>query len=308
MKEEQQKKGSAMSGGSGVFSMIKDTFKNWIADDAFSDSASIAYYSILSLPGLLFLIVYFAGFFLGEEAVQGEISVQIGQIVGPDVASFIESIIKNSAQKGQTTFALIAGFGSVALSATAVFMQLQKVLNKIFKVKPDATKRKGFITIISYRLVSLGLIIFIGLLLLASVVIASLLTILQEYISNLLPSEATVIVFYAISILVILFLLSTFFAMIYKFLPDAKVEWKAVRTGAIITSLLFVAGAVALQYYFSLANPASAYGVAGSVILILIWAYYSSLIFLLGAEFTKVFADARYKGVMPAKYAVTVER
>lgn len=292
--------------GRGIFSMIKETFRDWSDDDAFTQSAAIAFYSILSLPGLLFLIVYFAGLFLGEQAVQGQISSQISQVVGPDAAGFVESLIKSSSQGGQSTLALIAGFASIALSATAVFMQLQKGLNNIWKVTPKDTKEAGIKALIFNRLVSFGLILLIGLLLLASVVLASALSLLSGWISSVLPSQIAVYVFYALSFVVFFLLISTFFAMIYKFLPDAKIQWKAAWLGAFVTTTLFVLGALGLQLYFSLANPASAYGVAGSVILILLWAYYSSLIFLLGAEFTKVYARSYSGGIVPSRYATTV--
>lgn len=305
MNKDKEKKGMA-EGTKGVFSTIKETFREWSDDDAFSDSASIAYYSILSLPGLLFLIVYFAGLFLGEQAVQGKISEQIGSVIGPDAAGFVQSLIQNSSQNNQSYLALIVGFASVGLSATAVFMQLQKVLNKIWKVEPKNSKEAGILTLLLHRLVSFGLILLLGLLLLASIVIASALTLLSGWISSVLPSDFAMIVFYSLSFAVIFLLISTFFAMIYKFLPDAKIEWKSAWIGAFVTTVLFCLGAVGLQIYFKLSNPASAYGVAGSLILILLWAYYSSLIFLLGAEFTKVYVRSHSRGIVPSKYATLV--
>lgn len=290
----------------GVFSIIKETFSDWSSDDAFTQSAAIAFYSILSLPGLMFLIVYFAGLFLGEQAVQGRITDQISQAVGPDAANFVQSLIQNSAQTGGSTLGLIVGFASIALSATVVFIQLQKALNKIWKVTPKDSKEAGVITLVSHRLVSFGLILLIGLLLLASVILASALTLLSGWISSVLPSQVAVYLFYALSFVVIFLLISTFFAMIYKFLPDAQIKWKSAWIGAVVTTVLFIAGALGLQIYFSLANPASAYGVAGSVILILLWAYYSSLIFLIGAEFTKVYSRTYARGIIPSRFATRV--
>jgi membrane protein len=280
-----------------LFKMLKTAFIKWYDRDPFREGAIIAYYSIFSLPGLLVLVITLAGYFFGADAVSGQLNAQISKAVGEDSAEMIQKIVKSSMESKDSVWATILGIGTIILGATAVFAQFQKSINNIWEVETSTTK-SGIWLFIKSRLFSFGLIVSIAFLLLISLLVSSLLSAFSHWIQEYLSSSLLILIvvgdfIFSLSITTVLF------AMMFKILPDVRIKWKSVWIGAILTAVLFEIGKFALGLYFGNANPASGYGAAGSIILILLWTSYSSMIVFLGAEFTKVYSDS-YFGEAPA--------
>lgn len=286
--------------GKKTFSLLKETFKEWNNDDPFRQSAVIAYYSIFSLPALVIIIVQVAGLVLGKEAAQGQISEQINNAIGQQAAEQVQTMVANTSEMGNSTIAIIIGVATLLFGATGVFYQLQQSLNKVWEVEPNPNA--GISKLALDRATSLGVILAIGFLLLIFMVITTALNILSDWMRRELP-EVLLYVFYVVDFLISLGIITLLFALIYKVLPDAKVGWKSVWVGAFVTAILFVIGKFALGIYFNQAEPASAFGVAGSIILILLWVNYSALILLFGAEFTQVFARRHGHQIEPSSHA-----
>nr|WKN36049.1 YihY/virulence factor BrkB family protein [Tunicatimonas sp. TK19036] len=283
-----------------IFTILKKTYNEWNADDPFRQSAVIAYYSIFSLPALLIIIIKVTGQIFGEEAVRGEISGQISSAVGAEAADQVQTMIANTSQQGDSTIAIIVGVATLLFGATGVFVQLQRSLNQAWEVeaKPEA----GIAKIALDRVLSLGFILAIGFLLIVSLALTAGLQALSGFIQRNLP-DYLLYVFHVVEIVISLGVITTLFAMIYKFLPDAKVEWRSVWVGALVTAILFIIGKEGLGIYFGKMDPGSAFGAAGSLILILLWVNYSALIFLFGAEFTQVYARRKGHHIEPSSHA-----
>lgn len=281
---------------------FRETFHRWLAREPFRSSAVIAFYTIFSLPGLLVIIVNLAGYFYGEEVITSRISVEIENMIGGTTAKDIEAIIANASVHQSSTFASLIGIATLIFGATGVFYQLQQTLNQIWEVKPQP-KRKVVKMIID-RAFSFGLILVVGFLLLVSLVLSALLAVLSDWVSFYF-SETFNIVFRILDLSLSLGVITFLFAAIFKFLPDAKVPWRDVWIGAFVTALLFVSAKFALGLYFGHSNPASVYGAAGTIILIMLWMSYAGLIILFGAEFTRIHADRRGDHVKPLEFAVS---
>lgn len=284
---------------------MKQTFQEWNSDEPFRLSAIVAYYAIFSLPALLIITVNVAGYFLGKEAVQGQISAQIGSIIGPDAASSIETMISNASEQGQSFVSIVIGIATLLFGATGVFYQLQLTLNQIWGV--EINKDAGIKKVAIDRATSLGLVIALGFLLLISLVITTVISSLSDWLSTQLP-EFMLPMFYLLDPLISLAVVTLVFAMIFKVLPDVKITWHDTWIGAIITAVLFVIGKFALGFYFGKSDPGSVYGVAGSVILIMLWVNYACLIVFFGAEFTQVFARRHGSGIVPTSKAHRIEK
>lgn len=283
--------------------LFKSTFKSWNDKDPFRQSAVIAYYAIFSVPGLLVLIIAITGYFFGKDAVNENIINQISSTMGADTATSIKEMLLKASTSKSSVIGSIVSIGVLLVGATGVFVELQKSLNDIWNVKP--VKQNGLWLIIKARLFSFGLIVAIAFLLLVSLVISTGLTALSDIIKAY-TSDFTVVIFNIINFIFSLAVISLLFAMMFKILPDAKIEWKHVWFGSLLTGLLFTIGKTALAFYFGTANPASVYGAAGSVILMLLWVSYSSMIVFFGAEFTAAYAR-RYTGkVAPMEHAEAV--
>ena len=282
--------------------IFRDTFTQWLAREPFRSTAVIAFYTIFSLPGLLVIIINLAGYFYGEEAVTRRISAEVEDMIGGNTAKDIEAIIANASVHQDFTFASLIGIATLIFGATGVFYQLQQTLNQIWEVKPDP-KRK-IVKMVLDRMFSFGLILAVGFLLLVSLVLSALLSIISSWVAYYF-SETFNIVFRFLDLSVSLAVVTFLFAAIFKFLPDAKVPWKDVWIGALVTALLFVLAKFALGFYFGHSNPASAYGAAGTIILIMLWVSYAGLILLFGAEFTRIYADRRGARIKPLDFAVS---
>lgn len=275
--------------------LFKKTFKEWNAKDPFRQSAVIAYYAIFSIPGLLVLVIAIAGYFFGKDAVNESILSQVASTLGEDTSLQIKQILAKATQTKSTLWGSIIGVGTILLGATGVFVELQITLNAIWKVK--VVPKKGILPILKARLFSFGLILAIAFLLMISLVISTALAAISDFIKGG-TSEFMIIVFNVLNFIFSLAVISMLFALMYKILPDAKIQWKHVWFGAILTGLLFTIGKTVLAFYFGTAQPASIYGTAGSIILILLWVSYSSMILFFGAEFTAAYAK-QYTGEVP---------
>jgi membrane protein len=283
------------------FKIVKNAFKKWNARDPFRQSAIIAYYAIFSLPGLLVVIITLAGYFFGKEEVNEHIINEFSSTMGSQTAVQIKSIVTKASEAKNTVLASIIGIATILFGATGMFAQFQKSLNIIWEVKPD-TSKSGFLQLLRVRLFSFGLIVSIAFLLIISLVISALLSAFGDWISAQF-SDSILIVVKAANYLISFSILTVLFALMYKFLPDAEIKWMHVWIGAIITTLLFELGKAGLSLYFGKANPATGYGAAGAIILIMLWVSYTSMIVFLGAEFTKAYADEHSGKVPPTKIA-----
>jgi membrane protein len=282
--------------------VIKTAFKKWNDKVPFKESAVIAYYSIFSLPGLLVVIIAVAGYFFGKEAVNGQIVGQISSTMGPDTAHQIEDIIANGKKSNNSLLAAIIGIITILLGATGVFVQFQKSLNAIWEVKVDTTK-SGILSVLKARLFSFGLIIAVAFILMVSLVISATLAAFSNWVTHYF-SDALLFILQFVNFVLSLGILALLFALMFKFFPDAKIKWRHVWIGAFVTSILFETGKFAMGIYFGKADPGSGYGAAGSIILILLWVSYSSMIVFYGAEFTHAYAEFNDGKIAPDKNAI----
>lgn len=283
------------------WNLLKTAAKRWNDRDPWRESAIIAYYAIFSLPGLLLIIITLAGYFFEESRISGYMNEQISEAIGKDSARQVQSVVNMAYDKSQSLFATIVGIATILFGATGIFYQLQKSLNFIWDVKPDSSS--GIWQIVIARLLSFALIIFISFLLLVSLLVTTLISAVWKFIQDFLP-EYLMFLSHVINFVVSLAIITVLFAIMFKYLPDAKIRWRTVWMGSLLTAFLFVIGKTALGIYFGQANPGSGYGAAGFIILILLWTSYTSMIIFFGAEFTRAYSDFRYgKRIIPARHA-----
>ncbi len=286
-----------------LLQIFKNALSEWWEKDPFRQSAIIAYYAIFSIPGLLVLIIAIAGYFFGTDVVNKNLIDQISETIGSETALQIQDVLTKSTAEKSTTWGSIIGISVLLVGATGVFVELQKTLNLIWNVK--VKPQNGVWLIVKSRLFSFGLILAIAFLLTISLVISTALVAVSNFIS--FESSQVMMTLYGIlNFIISLLVISALFAMIFKILPDAKIEWKHVWLGSLVTGLLFTIGKMALAYYFGKADPASVYGAAGSIILILLWVSYSSMILFYGAEFTFAYAKM-YSGTIAPTAIAKVE-
>ncbi|MBL1231119.1 MAG: YihY/virulence factor BrkB family protein [Flavobacteriales bacterium] len=284
--------------------LLIDTVKAWNNADPWRLSAIIAYYAVLSLPALLVIIINIVGTIWGEEIVQGKLTSEITIALGKDVADSIQSMIKNSKIEDKSFISSLIGIIVLIFASTGVFYQLQISLNKVWQLKPNP--KAGILKIITDRAKSFGFIIVIGFLLLISFIISAGISTITNFINDTLP-DFMLYITNIIDIVISLAIISLLFALMFKFLPDAKIRWKSVWLGAVITAVLFVIGKFLLELYFEEMNPASTYGAAGSIVLILLWVSYSSLILFFGAEFTYIYSKRYNLSIQPTTIAIKEE-
>lgn len=279
---------------------LRETFKKWNESSASNDSASLAYYAIFSIPGLLIIIIWIAGNFFGEEAIRGQISSQISGIMGQDAAKSVQDMIAGALVDKENIFMKIIGIGSLVFGSTTLFFQLQRSLNSLWDVQP--APKKAFVKFLLDRANSLGMILILGFLLMITMVLSSLISLLNNWITNYFGVETYVLVElinYIIGFVVTMIL----FALMFKVLPDVEISWKPVWRGAFLTTVLFTLGKFLLSLYFGTAKPTSAFGAAGTVILIMMWINYSCMLIFFGAEFTKIYALKSGFKIIPSKHA-----
>ncbi|WP_013321833.1 YihY/virulence factor BrkB family protein [Gloeothece verrucosa] len=287
-----------------IIKLLKETFQEWQDDNASRLAASLAYYTIISLAPLLILVIAIAGAVFGEEAARGEIVYQIKGLVGLEGAKVIETAIENSSKPELRNMASLISIGVLIFGASGVFAELQDALNFIWEIK--AKPGQGLVSFIRKRILSFSAILGIGFLLLVSLVISAILAALNTYFNYLFPGLNFVwqLVNFVVSFAVITLL----FAFMFKYLPDAKIGWRDVGMGAILTSLLFSIGKQALGLYLGGGSFGSTYGAAGSLVVILVWVYYSAQILFFGAEFTQVYARKYGSKIIPDKHAIAMNK
>jgi membrane protein len=278
--------------------------KRWWGKDPFMQSAVIAYYAIFSIPGLLVMIISISNLFFQRDVITGNLYTQIASIMGEETAKQVRDMIISVSKTDKSLLATIIGFVVVIVGATGVFIELQKALNLIWEVK--VKPRRAILTLVRTRLFSFGLIVSVGFLLLISLIITTILAALSGWVLNHWP-DIVLVIFYVLKFIISFGVVMLLFALMFKILPDAKIQWKHLWLGSVLTALLFLLGKTAIGFYLSKTNPGSAYGAAGSIILILLWVSYSSMIFFYGAEITRATADHLTGNVPATNVAVKIK-
>jgi membrane protein len=287
-----------------AWKVIVATFMGFISDNGLKLSASLAYYTIFSIAPLLVLILALISIFLRDPGNRDQLYMQIQHYMGVQASVQIKDIIKNYAIHSKSGGALISGVVILLLGASSMFVEIQDSLNIIWRVK--AKPKKGWVKLLKNRFLSFSLIASLGFLLLVSLVINIVVTALSNKIQHFFPGIDVLV--YVINLALTFIVISILFAIIFKVLPDVKIAWKDVRSGAFFTALLFMLGQYLIGLYIQYFANSSAYGAAGSVIVILTWIYYTSAILYIGAEFTQVYAEASGSRIEPAEYAVAVKQ
>ena len=281
------------------------TLNGFLDDRGLKLSAALAYYTVFALAPLLMLVISLIGAFLGKDAIQNNIYPQIKSYVGSSAALQIQEMIKSVSLSGKTGVAIVTSIVTLIVGATSIFLEIQDSINLIWRVK--AKPKKGWVKMLTNRLISFSMIISLGFLLLVSLIVNALVLALSTRITRYFP-EVTIQLFNLINIGITFLVIAVLFGIIFKFLPDVKIAWRDVRTGAFFTSLLFMLGKYLIGIYIQTTGTGSTYGAAGSLIVILVWIYYTSAILYFGAEFTQVYADEYGDKIEPAEYAVHVEQ
>ncbi len=291
------------------FSRIKKlasrTFDVWTLNDPWTLSAAISYYTIISLPAILVIILTVTGYFYSEQTVRLEIKEQITSLVGPESARQVMNMIDRAKLGQNNLWTTVIGVITLIFSATGVFVQLQRALNQIWdiRVKP----KKALIKFLINRAFTLGTIVILGFLMLVSLIVSSLISIFSDFITGYFNIDAP-IVFKGVNILFSIVVTALVFVLMFRILPDARVRWKYLWIGGIFTSFLFNLGIWLIGYYIGQNDPGSTYGAAGSLVLILIWVAYSALIFLFGAAFTRVYAERKDRVILTTGYAERIDK
>ena len=289
-----------------IWSITKQSFSDFIDNKVLKLSAALAFYTIFSLPAMLIIVISVSDIFYGRAAIEGTLYHQIAGFVGNEAALQIQQAIRGAALSQSSYFATIVGIVTLLFGATSVFGEIQESINQIWKLKAKPRKGKGFLKLLINRLLSFSLVISLGFLLLVSLLINGLMDLLITRLTSMFP-ELTVIVVYAVNVIITFGITALLFAMIFKVLPDARIKWKHVKAGAITTALLFMVGKFLIGYYLGHSKLSSTYGTAGSVIVMLLWVYYSAMILYFGAVFTHVFAVHTGSRIYPSNYAVWVQ-
>ncbi len=266
-------------------------------------SASLSYYTIFSVGPVLIIMISLAGLFYGREAVEGKIYYQLNGLLGGNAALQIQEIIKNIEHSQFSASGAILGVAILLVGATGVFTEIQDSINYIWSVK--AKPQKGWLKLLMNRVISFSLIISFGFILLVSLIIHALVDLLHDRIIYYFD-EATVYIFQAINYVILFVVITTLFAIIFKVLPDARIRWRDAFVGAAFTAALFTIGKYLIGLYIANSNVGVTFGAAASIVLILLWVYYSSIILYFGAEFTKVYALSFGSGIEPDKTAVFI--
>jgi membrane protein len=284
------------------WSVFKESFAAWGDRSPFASSAVIAYYTIFSLPGLLVIIINVAGYFFGKEAVTNQLTGEIQGIIGKEAAQYIQDIIAKASQNKGSVFSSVIGIATLLFGATGVFYNVQQLFNRIWEVEPAPKAKQKFLRLLRDRIFSFGLILVVGFLMLVSLVVSALLAAVSKWVASNF-SESLLVLFSVLDFLVSVAIITFLFAAMFKYLPDVKLSWKSVWPGALLTTVLFVMAKYLLGLYFGNSDPASTYGAAGSVILIMLWVSYSGLILLFGVEFTRVWSKKTGERAKPVEYA-----
>jgi membrane protein len=287
-----------------TWTLLKRTYHEFDDDNAIKLSASLSYYTIFSLPPLLIIILSIFSFFFGREAVTGRFFGQINGMVGNQAAIQIQETIKNIELSDSNTFAAIFGGIMLLIGASGVFAEIQSSINFIWGLK--AKPNKGIMKFIKNRLMSFSMIASVGFLLMVSLMVNTVMDVINTRLLVYFPNT-TVYIFYIFNIIILFLTTTILFAIIFKTLPDGDIDWKDALIGSSFTSFFFMIGKFGIGFYLGSSTVATVYGAAGSVVIILIWVYYSAIILYFGAEFTKVYANAHGNKIIPNGYAVAIK-
>lgn len=288
-----------------VFSLLKESFSAFMEDNALKLSAALSYYTIFSLAPMLLLIISMATIFFGDEAFEGDLFAQISGLVGKQAAEQLQELIKNSAISNKSTTAAIIGGGTLLIGATGVFAEIQDSINYIWSIK--SKPRKSWLRYLKNRLLSFSLIITLGFLLVVSLGVNTLVDVLSNRLERYFP-DLSVILLSILNSTVVLLIITTLFTVIFKVLPDGRLRWKECLVGAAFTSVLFAIGKFAISFYLGRSDLGATYGTSASIVILLTWVYYSSIILYFGAEFTKVYAKSDGTAISPSEHAVLMVR
>jgi len=299
-----------------ALTLLKATVIGFGDDKVSKMSAALSYYTIFALAPLLIIILAVVSFVLGDDAQQGRIFQQINEYVGADAAALIQSLIKGLSVGKGSIIATIIGVGTLIYASTKVFVEMQDSLNMIFNVKPKP--KRGWVKLLVDRALSFSIVLILGFLLVVSLLLNVVISVISTTLIKYLPDfqvfgldlfdETTNIALYLANTLITFIVLSVLFGCIFKFLPDVKIKWKDVRSGAFFTAILFMIGKWAIGLYMQHAAPASGYGAAGSIVIILLWINYTSSILFFGAEFTEKNAEMFGDGIKPSSIAVRINQ
>ncbi len=289
----------------GTWKITKQTFIVFAENDVTSKSAALAFYTFFSLAPILLMVIGVGDLFYKREAIEGTLYNQIQGFVGSEAAMQIQLIIKNASFSKNSLFATTISITALLLSATGVFTEIQSSINNIWQLKPKP--RKGWVKYLVNRILSLSMILGLGFILMVSLIISTLMDVMMQRLLSMLPN-ISVWIAYGANLVITLMIIAFLFSIIFKFLPDAKIEWRDVRAGAFSTAFLFMLGKFGIGYYMGKSNPGGVYGTAGSIVIILLWVYYSAIILYFGACFTKVYAQFTGREIYPTQYAVFIEQ
>lgn len=282
-----------------LWNVLKDTFANWSKHDAFTHSAALAYYALFAIGPVLILVISTSGWAFGVEAAQGQIQRQLSLFIGSDGAKVAQDLVAAASSRPSTgRFAAMLGAVTLLVTATGALMQLQDTLNTVWEVTP----KPGFFLkrLLLKRLLCFGLILGVGLLVLASLAASAGLTALQKVLESRLELGTSKLVGWG-DVSLSWLLMTVLIAVVFRILPDVELTWRDVAWGAAFTSVLFLIGRYGIGFYLGRTGVTSTYGAAGSLVLVILWIYYSSLIFLLGAEFTRVHSRRYREGMAKAE-------
>ncbi|OWT69043.1 MULTISPECIES: YihY/virulence factor BrkB family protein [unclassified Achromobacter] len=286
------------------YDLAKKAVNAWLDDYAPSMGAAIAFYTVFSMAPLVIIVIAVASFFWSRDAVQGQLFQQVSALVGADGAKAVESVVQGAQAPTQGIIATVVSIVVLLVGSTTVFAELQSALDRIWEV-PAAEKKSGIWNTVRARLLSFGLVLALAFLLIVSLLISAMLSAMGSWASNLLPAWEFLL--QAVNIVIALGFTTILFAMIYRFMPRASVAWRDVWTGALVTAVLFEIGKFLIGLYVGKASVASSYAAAGSLVVVLIWVYYAAQVFLLGAEFTWVYANEHgSRRALPKQTAQTV--
>jgi membrane protein len=288
-----------------LWQILKQAGLDFVDDKVLKLSAALAFYTLFSLPAMLIIIIAVSDIFYGREAIEGTIYGQIANFVGKEAALQIQQTIRSAALSNEAGFATIVGLVTLVIGATSVFGEIQDSINSIWRLK--AKPKKGWLKIIINRLISFSMVVCMGFLLLVSLLINGIMDAIINKLTTMFPG-VTVFTVYSFNLLLTFLITSFLFAIIFKFLPDAKIRWRHVRAGAFTTAFFFLIGKFLIGYYLGHSKLSSAYGAAGSVIVILLWVYYSAMILYFGAEFTRAYAIHSGSQIYPNDYAVWIQQ
>jgi len=288
-----------------LFGFLREVGSNFVSNKALKFSASLAYYTVFSIAPFLAIVISVSSLFYGRQAIQGELYPQIKGLVGNQAAMQIQDMITKIHIAGNSYLATVVSLIVLIIGATGIFTEIQDSINTIWGLKSKPSK--GFIRFLVNRLISFSLIVSLGFLLMVSLLLNTLVDAFSQQLLKRLPEGAVSLVA-VLNNCIMFALITLLFGIIFKVLPDARVKWKTVLAGSLVTAALFMMGKFIISYYIGRSNLGIIYGTAGSIIIVMLWVYYSAVILYFGAEFTMTYAKHYGTEIVPNDYAVWVKQ